>query len=595
MVSVRFAAVRPLPTGRSKRSHHFGTLRRVAIAISTSGAINTALDVLSEHKDEWAQLAIGERIELLDLLRRRTDFAAGRWVEASVAAKGLGSGQAGEEWLSGPYAVLSAANALRRSLERIALGLNTYRRSWVREGADGRAIVKAVPVEWFEPLLFSGYGLDVWMDPSVTPANLGDHTAGFYRHPHPEGRVCGILGAGNVAAIPPLDALHRLYVEGQVVALKLNPINQYLGPIFEEIFSDFIDRGWLRILYGGSEAGAQLVDHPWVDTLHITGSAATHDLIVFGAGPEGAERKRLNTPLLRKPMTSELGGVSAFIVIPGPWTDADLRFQAENFVTQKLLNGGFNCIAAQVIVLSDQWESSSRFLEHVNRVIEEQPPRPAYYPEGDLRREEIESRPGAVTVGTSPCSHVHGVDWSTSDPAFAKEFFSAAFVSTSLPYRDPGEFLDAAVSFANERLDGTLGVGIVVDPFTARNLGDRLEQAIARLRYGAVGVNVWTAFNFLQPRSSWGAFPGHSLDAIGSGIGSVHNALMFDRPEKSVARGPFRPIPRAWLNGEFHMSPRPPWYLTSPTGALSSERFTRFTTDHSPRHLPGIFASALRG
>lgn len=568
----------------------------MTIAPSTSIAIDQALDRLSERKDEWARLSIGRRIDLLEMLVRRTDFAAGRWVRASIAAKGLRDpDQAGEEWLSGPYAVLNAASALKGSLERIAAGQTTYKQGWVRTGVDGRAIVKTLPVEWYEPLLFSGYRLDVWMNQSITPTNLADHTAAFYRQRGPDGRVCGILGAGNVAAIPPLDALHKLYVEGQVVALKLNPVNQYLGPIFEEIFSDFIERGWVQILYGGSETGAQLVDHARVDTLHITGSATTHDMIVFGTGPEGEQRKQGNAPFLGKPLTSELGGVSPFIVVPGPWREADLRFQAENFVTQKLLNGGFNCIAAQVIVLSDQWEAHDRFLEEVNRVIEEQPSRPAYYPNGDLRRQVVASRPDAITTGASPCTHVRDVKWYESDPAFAEEFFSAAFVSTSLPQRDPGHFLEAAVEFVNERLEGTLGTVIVIDPVTARNLGDRLDHAIGRLRYGAVGINVWTAFNFLQPRSSWGAFPGHSLNSIGSGIGSVHNALMFDQPEKSVARGPFRPIPRAWLAGEFHMSPRPPWYLTSPTGANTSERITRFTADHSPRHLPGIFASALRG
>jgi aldehyde dehydrogenase (NAD(P)+) len=568
----------------------------VTIAPTTSADLDESLAVLSEHKDEWARLAIGERIRLLDSFRRRSDFAARRWVEASVAAKGLADpNQAGEEWLSGPYAVLSAASALTASLERIARGKTTYKARWVSVGSNGRTIVKALPVEWFEPLLFSGYRLDIWMEPTVTPANLADHTASFYRIRNPKGRVCGILGAGNVAAIPPLDALHKLYVEGQVVALKLNPVNQYLGPIFEEIFRDFIERGWLRVLYGGPETGTRLVGHPQVDTLHITGSAATHDLIVFGSGAEGKERRIRNAPLLQKPLTSELGGVSPFIVVPGPWTDADLRFQAENFVTQKLLNGGFNCIAAQVLVLSDPWESSNRFLEHVHRVIAEQPKRPAFYPAGEARRAAVASRPGAVTLGASPCTHLRDVDWSDSDLAFTEEFFSAAFVSTSLPMLDPAEFLDASVDFANQRLDGTLGAVIIVHPATARELGDRLEKAIGRLRYGAVGINVWTAFNFLQPRGSWGAFPGHSLSAIGSGIGSVHNGLMFDRPEKSVTRGPFRPIPRAWAAGEFHLSPKPPWYLTSRTGADTSERFTRFTADHSPRHLPGLFASALRG
>ena len=47
-------------------------------------------------------LAIPERIRLLEGVIRRADFAAGRWVEASSAAKGFApdSDLAGEEWLA---------------------------------------------------------------------------------------------------------------------------------------------------------------------------------------------------------------------------------------------------------------------------------------------------------------------------------------------------------------------------------------------------------------------------------------------------------------------------------------------------------------
>jgi aldehyde dehydrogenase (NAD(P)+) len=155
-------------------------------------------------------------------------------------------------------------------------------------------------------------------------------------------------------------------------------------------------------------------------------------------------------------------------------------------------------------------------------------------------------------------------------------------------------FLDAAVDFANERLDGTLGAVVIAHPRTIAELGPRFERSIAKLRYGSVGVNVWTAFNFLQPRSSWGAYPGHTLAEVGSGIGNVHNALLFDSPEKTIARGPFRPIGRSVLAGEFHLSPKPPWFVSSRTGRRTSELFTRFLTDHSVRRLPGILASALR-
>jgi aldehyde dehydrogenase (NAD(P)+) len=90
-----------------------------------------------------------------------------------------------------------------------------------------------------------------------------------------------------------------------------------------------------------ARAGAYVAHHKDVDEIHITGSARTHDAVRFGSGPEGEQRKRDNRPLSSKRMTSELGNVSPTIVVPGPWNDADVRFQAEHIPTQKMHNGGF--------------------------------------------------------------------------------------------------------------------------------------------------------------------------------------------------------------------------------------------------------------
>ncbi|MFF8871449.1 hypothetical protein [Streptomyces massasporeus] len=49
---------------------------------------------------------------------------------------------------------------------------------------------------------------------------------------------------------------------------------------------------------------------------------------------EGAGRKKAGTPLLDKPATSELGGVSPTIVLPGGWSEADLRYQLEHIATR---------------------------------------------------------------------------------------------------------------------------------------------------------------------------------------------------------------------------------------------------------------------
>jgi hypothetical protein len=47
-----------------------------------------------------------------------------------------------------------------------------------------------------------------------------------------------------------------------------------------------------------------VAEHSAVDEIHITGSARTHDVILFGPGPEGDQRRRDNRPRTTKRMTS---------------------------------------------------------------------------------------------------------------------------------------------------------------------------------------------------------------------------------------------------------------------------------------------------
>jgi len=106
---------------------------------------------------------------------------------------------------------------------------------------------------------------------------------------------------------------------------------------------------------------------------------------------------------------------------------------------------------------------------------------------------------------------------------------------------------------------------------------------------------VWSGIGFLAPRSAWGAFPGHTPADVGSGIGMVHNALMFGRAERNVARGPFYPFPRSVLHREWHLSPKPPWFVTHRKADVVAEKLTRFAAAPRWRRLPGIVLAALRG
>jgi aldehyde dehydrogenase (NAD(P)+) len=402
-----------------------------------------------------------------------------------------------------------------------------------------------------------------------------------------------------VDAIAPLDALSMLYGRGHVAILKLNPVNDYLGPVLEETFAPFIERGFLRLVHGGAAVGTYLTAHEAVDAIHITGSARTHDAIVFGPGSVGAERKRRNQPVLAKPITSELGGVGPTIVVPGPWSDADIRFQAEHVATMKLHNSGCNCVACQVLVLPESWDGADRLLAAVRELMRDLPPRAAWYPGCEERqRAVVAAHAGAETFGGGPTPRtlVTGLDpEEASETCFREEVFGPVLAQTSLPGATPAEFLANAVRFANDRLRGTLGVTLLVHPKTVRQLGPALEQAVAGLRYGSVGVNAWCSAAFVIAQAPWGASPGHVLNDIQSGTGFVHNTFLLDDVEKSVVRGSFYAFPRSWLHGDPAFLPKPPWFVTNRTARTTARRVAAFAADPGWRHLPGIFASALFG
>jgi hypothetical protein len=57
---------------------------------------------------------------------------------------------------------------------------------------------------------------------------------------------------------------------------------------------------------------------------------------------------------------------------------------------------------------------------------------------------------------------------------------------------------------------------------------------------------------------------------------------MFDRPQKSVVRAPFR------------SRPKPPWFATAPSGYDVMRRFVGFEAEPSAAKIPGLMLSAMR-
>ena len=557
--------------------------------------LDAQLRDLTEAAERWRGTSAANRAALMREVRGSVGATAADWVYAARRMKRipLGSSLEGEEWQSGPYGVLTATRVLAESLDRLAEGGSPLDGETFGEALGGRVTVRALPRTRAEGTVFNGFGAEVWLPPGTTAAEA-QATAGLgSRTPERGGGVGLVLGAGNITAIPVLDVLYELIAGNRVVLLKLNPVMDALAEVFERALAPLVVAGLLRIVTGGGEVGQYLTRHPLVGHVHITGSILTHDAVVFGTGAEGEQNRRRGTPVLRTPITSELGGVSPIIVVPGRWTRADLRFQAQHVATMRLHNGGFNCVAGQTVILSSDWPQREQFLRELRRALREAPPRPPWYPGAEDRvRDAVLRHPEAQELGNH---RVLVDDPPGADPSDIQrtEYFSAVLGVVQLPGLGRA-FLDAAVDRANEGFAGTLGVNVIEDPATTRHLGRAFEGAIARLRYGAVAINAWTGVGFLTAAAPWGAYPGNRVSEVGSGIGVVHNALLIARPEKTVLRGPFRPFPRSVLHGEPSLFPTPPWFVGARGAAETGRRLVEYEIEPTPGRMAAIFAAAFR-
>lgn len=563
-------------------------------------AYDADLQALDASKDGWAKTSVQDRLALLEATRDSVMEVAEAWAEASSKGKGIdpSSTLVGEEWLSGPFATLMAVNAFALTLSEMD-GKRFLDSLPTRTLPNGQFAVEVLPHSVWDHLLLSGVTAEVWMRDGVNASNLKDHAAVAYDVPMEgrRGEVALVLGAGNIAAIPPTDVLYKLLVENQVVLLKMNPINDYLAPILRQALRPFIEVDALRIVSGDARGGEYLCQHELVTELHITGSEATHDAIVWGVGAEGAANKAAGTPRNTRRFTSELGSVSPTIVVPGPWTKADLKFQAENLATMKLHNSGHNCVATQAVIMPKGWDLGPRFIEAFKAVAADSD-RKAWYPGSEDRVDTFTNQGGEVEVldrpGGAPSLVIGDIDPGSLNATC--EVFGPALGVSELDAADPASYLQAAIAHANDDFHGTLGASILIHPSTIKEIGQaRFEELIAELRYGAIGINAWSALAFLLAPCPWGAFPGHTLDDIQSGIGVVHNSFMLEETERVVVQAPWRPFPRGLASGQMTLLPRPPFFITNRRQHVLGKLLAEFQHKPSWLKLPKIFANALRG
>ena len=567
-----------------------------AFTPTSTGTLDATLDGLAEGERRWADLPLVARAALMRDVAAATLDHAQHWVDSACRAKSLepSSPLVGEEWLSGPYAVATSATMLAESIDSLACGVSPLNDVNSSSAPGGRTALHVFPRTKWDRLLMSGFSADVWLRPGLTAADAASASGLGQLRPRETRGISVVLGAGNITSIAVLDTLYEVVAGNRAVILKLNPVMDEMYAATRAALAPLIDLGLVQVVTGGIDVGAHLIDHPGVAHVHITGSSASHDAIVFGTGSDGASRKAAGEVRMTKSITSELGGVSPVIVVPGGWSRRDVRFQAEHVATQRLHNGGYNCIAAQVLVVPQNWEHKRMFLDAVRDEIDSAPARVAYYPGSDDRVEAARSSHQTASDRQNGRIVIDGLRPGDDVDAFQVEYFSPVLAIVEVP-GEPSDYLTAAAAFVNDRLIGTLGANVLVHPRTRRRLGGTFDDFIEALRFGTVAINAWTAVGYLTAAAPWGGYPGATLTRVESGMGVVHNAMLIDQTEKTVVTGPFRPLVRSLGTGQSSLMPKPAWFVTNRAAATTARRLVAFVAKPGwPRAL-AVFSSAVRG
>ncbi len=483
----------------------------------------------------------------------------------------------GEEWLGGPFAAVLATQYYIDTLQSNEdLSLKSYNKE--------ENSYKVFPNKFIERLTFPFIDAKVYFNKSMSFEDINKFR-GFSKRYDIDPSITLVLGAGNFSSIPYLDVLYHLITRRSVILLKLNPVNDYLKPVFEKVFQNFIERGYVIVSTGNVDESKYMANHQGVDHIHLTGSDKTFEEIVYGRHLNDKERKLKNLPKLNtKNITSELGNVTPIIIHPGNWSTSDIKYQARKIVTGKLNNNGFNCIAAQVVVLPDGWGQTDTLIKYIKFYMNKAKDRKAYYPESIERLNKLEKDKSYERVNKLSCVTPH---LTREIKAYNKyeldEVWSSALYFKRIDYSSAEDFSNKAVNYCNKELWGNLGVSVIMKDHNRKLNSHILENYIEKLEYGTVSINEWAAIGYIIPQLPWGGYPGNKDNDIQSGKSVVHNSMLFESPLKGVVQTKFR-ISRLI---------DPPWFITNKKSRRLFRNLTYFQINNSKINLLKLGFSAL--
>ena len=189
--------------------------------------------------------------------------------------------------------------------------------------------------------------------------------------------------------------------------------------------------------------------------------------------------------------------------------------------------------------LTKELDYTRKFMEQIEHRQTTQT-RKAYYPGAQSRYDDfLKQYPNAVVLGERtedivPWTVLPDVPAQEGEYALNVEAFCAVLAVTHLEdYTSEIDYLNKAIDFCNDHIWGTLSMMLFIDDRTRKSMGAAFDDAIAKLKYGSIGVNVWAGVVYGLVTPSWGAYPGHTLEDIRS-VKRSRTQRTITRPSRKV-------------------------------------------------------------
>ncbi len=541
--------------------------------------IDRNISKLRVNSAEFLNLDQSNLILMLEQAVQNIKTISYYWASLSSEKKGiLSKSKEGEEWIGGPFACIYAIQYFIETIKNNDdLDISKY--------DDLNNSYKVFPTKNIEKLLFPFLEGEIRFGKNLNFEQINEYRGFANRFEKNEPKITLVLGAGNVSSIPVLDALFHMIAYKSVIYLKLNPVNDYLLPIFNQVFEPFISRGFMIITKGDMEASQYLTQHDGFQQTHLTGSNYTYENIVYGKTLSDKERSLKTYPKVnKKPITSELGNVTPIIVHPGNWSRSEIKHQAKKIVTAKLNNSGFNCIAAQVVVLPKDWKHSEQLKNYIKYYLKKIGDTTSYYPGANENLKDLIESDNYEQVNELTCSTPFLVAELDLEKEYGnKEVWSTALYFKEISYSSYENFAKKAIDYVNNDLWGNLGVTVLIKNFKKKKNKIIMKYYVDELKYGTVAINEWSALGFVIPSLPWGGYPGNRDNDIQSGQGYVHNSYLFESPQKGIVYSKFRLSPLI----------DPPWFVSNKKAHRIFKHLTHYQATKSKINLIKLIFSTL--